>query len=79
MSIVSNYFDLIVLFKFFLILIGIIYLFRWISPFIIKYLLSRLAKKMGDFDANKSFNKKTKPSKKKENNFGEYIDYEEID
>jgi len=34
---------------------------------------------MGEFDANKSFNKKTKPSKKKENNFGEYIDYEEID
>ena len=34
---------------------------------------------MGDFDNNKSFNKKTKPSKKKEKNFGEYIDYEEID
>tara|TARA_B100000900_G_scaffold27371_1_gene21185 strand:+ start:2885 stop:2989 length:105 start_codon:yes stop_codon:yes gene_type:complete len=34
---------------------------------------------MGDFDVSKSFNKKTKPSKNKENNFGEYIDYEEID
>jgi len=77
--IVIKYFELIGLFKFFLILIGIIYLFRWISPFIIKYLLGRLARKMGDFDVSKSFNKKTKPSKNKENNFGEYIDYEEID
>ena len=67
------------LFKFFLILMGFIYLLRWISPFIVKYLLNRLIKKMGNLNPNDISNNKQKSSKKKEKDMGEYIDYEEID
>ena len=67
------------LFKFFLILMGVIYLLRWISPFIVKYLLNRLIKKMGNLNPNDISNNKQKSSKKKEKDMGEYIDYEEID
>ena len=58
---------------------GIVYLLRWISPLIIKYLFNRFLKKMGDFNPHESVNKKEKSQKKKENDMGEYIDYEEID
>jgi hypothetical protein len=34
---------------------------------------------MGDLNPHESVNKKEKPSKKKEKDMGEYIDYEEID
>ena len=67
------------LFKFFLILTGVIYLLRWLSPFIVKYLLNRLVKKMGNLNPNDISNNKQKSSKKKEKDMGEYIDYEEID
>ena len=67
------------LLKFFLILTGVIYILRWISPFIVKYLLNRLIKKMGDLNPNESINKEKKSTKNKEKDMGEYIDYEEID
>tara|TARA_S200000501_G_scaffold172588_1_gene162580 strand:- start:374 stop:586 length:213 start_codon:yes stop_codon:yes gene_type:complete len=67
------------LFKFFLILAGVIYLLRWISPFIVKYLLNQLIKKMGNLNPNDIADKQQKPSKKKKKDMGEYIDYEEID
>ena len=67
------------LFKFFLILTGIIYLLRWLSPFIVKYLLNVLVKKMGNLNPNDVSNNQQKPPKKKEKDMGEYIDYEEID
>ena len=70
---------MLVLFKFFLILTGVIYLLRWLSPFIVKYLLNRLIKKMGNLNPNDISNNKQKSSKKKEKDMGEYIDYEEID
>ena len=79
MIIIDKIFDLLVLFKFFLILMGIVYLLRWISPLIIKYLFNRFLKKMGDLNPQESVNKKEKSPKKKENDMGEYIDYEEID
>ena len=66
------------LFKFFLILTGVIYLLRWLSPFIVKYLLNRLVKKMGNLNPNDISNNQQKPPKKKEKDMGEYIDYEEI-
>ena len=58
---------------------GVIYLLRWISPFIVKYLLNRLIKKMGNLNQNDISNNKQKSAKKKEKDMGEYIDYEEID
>ena len=67
------------LFKFFLILTGVIYLLRWLSPFIVKYLLNVLVKKMGNLNPNDVSNNQQKPPKKKEKDIGEYIDYEEID
>jgi len=67
------------LFKFFLIITGVIYLLRWLSPFIVKYLLNRLVKKMGNLNPNDIFDNQPKPPKKKEKDMGEYIDYEEID
>ena len=71
------------LLKFFLVLTVIVYLFRFISPYIVKYLIHRLSKKMQDFNANDSSStpkKKTNNLKKTRNkDIGEYIDYEEID
>jgi hypothetical protein len=72
-------FDMLGLFKFFLILTGVIYLLRWLSPFIVKYLLNVLVKKMGNLNPNDVSNNQQKPPKKKEKDMGEYIDYEEID
>ena len=64
------------LLKFFLILTVIVYVFRFIAPFIVKYLLTRLSKKMQHFDADLSSSPPKKETKKE---MGEYIDYEEID
>ena len=64
------------LLKFFLILTVIVYVFRFIAPFIVKYLLNRLSKKMQHFDADLSSSPPKKETKKE---MGEYIDYEEID
>ncbi len=67
------------LLKFFLILTLIVYIFRFIAPFIVKYLLNRLSKKMQHFDAGLSSSSLKKETKKTKNEIGEYIDYEEID
>ena len=67
------------LFKFFLILTGVIYLLRWLTPFIVYSLLNVLVKKMGNLKPNDVSNNQQKPLKKKEKDMGEYIDYEEID
>lgn len=79
MIIIDKKFAMLGLFKFFLILTGVIYLLRWLSPFIVKYLLNRLVKKMGNLNPNDISNNQQKPPKKKEKDMGEYIDYEEID
>ena len=79
MIIIDKKFAMLGLFKFFLILTGVIYLLRWLSPFIVKYLLNRLVKKMGNLNPNDISNNQQKPQKKKEKDMGEYIDYEEID
>jgi len=67
------------LIKFLLILTVIVYLFRIISPFFIKYFINRLAKKMEHFDANNPSTPPPKKTKKTDKEMGEYIDYEEID
>ena len=79
MIIIDKKFAMLGLFKFFLILTGVIYLLRWLSPFIVKYLLNVLVKKMGNLYPNDVSNNQQKPPKKKEKDMGEYIDYEEID
>ena len=79
MIIIDIKFDMLGLFKFFLILTSVIYLLRWLSPFIVKYLLNVLVKKMGNLYPNDVSNNQQKPPKKKEKDMGEYIDYEEID
>tara|TARA_B100001057_G_C22826942_1_gene941813 strand:- start:1456 stop:1665 length:210 start_codon:yes stop_codon:yes gene_type:complete len=66
------------LLKFFLILTVIVYIFKFFAPFIVKYLLNRLSKKMQHFDADPSSPPK-KEAKKTKEEMGEYIDYEEID
>tara|TARA_X000000950_G_scaffold41856_3_gene45962 strand:- start:3880 stop:4059 length:180 start_codon:yes stop_codon:yes gene_type:complete len=58
---------------------GIVYLFRWISPYLVTLLFNRLTKKMGDHNPNNFTNEKQNPPKKKQQEMGEYIDYEEID
>lgn len=67
------------LLKFFLILTIIVYIFRLISPFIVKFLLNRLSKKMQYFDADFFSSPPPKDTKKTKQEIGEYIDYEEID
>lgn len=67
------------LIKFFLILTAVIYIFRFISPFVVKYLINRLSKKMQDFDADHFSSDSKKPTQKPKEEMGEYIDYEEID
>ena len=67
------------LLKFFLILTLIVYFFKFITPFIVKYLLNRLSKKMQYFDTHLSSSSLKKETKKTKNEIGEYIDYEEID
>ena len=67
------------LLKFFLILTVIVYIFRFISPFFIKYFINRLSKKMKDFEPNDFSSPPKNQTKKPKNEMGEYIDYEEID
>ena len=66
------------LLKFLLLFLGGIYLFRLISPFLFKLMLSSFVKK-----ANAQTHKKeqTPPKKTKSpsDTMGEYIDYEELD
>jgi hypothetical protein len=67
-----------VLFKFFLIFFGGIYLLRLLSPFLLKWLLSTLAKKASTHK-QQSEAPKAKSKKKPSDTMGEYIDYEELD
>ena len=71
--------DLIGLLKFLLIFFGFTYLFRFIKPFIFRYLIKKVSKKMGDFKTEAPVNKEEKKDKKNAQDLGEYIDYEEID
>ena len=77
---ISTYLIIMVgLLKFFLILTVIVYIFRFISPYIVKYLIHRLSQKMQNFDADLSSSPLKKEDKKTKEKIGEYIDYEEID
>jgi hypothetical protein len=67
-----------VLFKFFLIFFGGIYLLRLLSPFLFKWLLSSLVKKAST-QKQQSEAPKTKSKKNSSDTMGEYIDYEELD
>lgn len=67
-----------VLFKFFLIFLGGIYLLRLISPFLFKWLLSSLVKKASTH-SSQSEAPKAKKKKTPSDTMGEYIDYEELD
>ncbi|MDG2147268.1 MAG: hypothetical protein P8K14_03485 [Flavobacteriaceae bacterium] len=59
------------------IVLGLIYLFRLIGPYLLRYLINKLIR---DISVKENFGKQ---EKEKENNtsdtIGEYIDYEEID
>jgi hypothetical protein len=67
-----------VLFKFFLIFFGGIYLLRFLSPFLFKWFLSSLVKKASTHK-QQSEAPKAKSKKKTSDTMGEYIDYEELD
>ncbi|CAI8216420.1 MAG: Uncharacterised protein [Flavobacteriaceae bacterium] len=67
------------LLKFLLILTVGTYLFRLISPFILKYLIHRLKKKFNDSNPENPQPSPKKEPKKTDKEMGEYIDYEEID
>lgn len=67
------------LLKFLLILTVGTYLFRLISPFILKYLIHRLKKKFNDSNPENPQASPKKEPKKTDKEMGEYIDYEEID
>ncbi len=63
--------------KFLLIVFGVVYLIRIISPFLFKLLISSLLKKYNNNPQNKT---KTDTKKKTTSDtLGEYIDYEEVD
>ena len=59
------------------VVLGLIYLFRLIGPYLLRYLINKLIR---DISVKENFGKQ---EKEKENNtsdtIGEYIDYEEID
>ena len=66
-----------IILKFLLIVFGVVYLFRIISPFLFKLLISSLLKKYNHVAPNKT---KTDTKKKTTSDtLGEYIDYEEVD
>lgn len=59
------------------ILIGLFYLFRFIGPYLFRYLIKKL---ISDFSAKENFEKQEKEKKNNPSDrIGEYIDYEEID
>ena len=70
---------MVTLLKFFLFLILIVYIFRLTSPYIVKYLISRLTKKTQNFNGDLFYSPTKKEPKKTIDEEGEYIDYEEID
>ena len=55
------------------------YLLRLVSPFLLRFFISRLSKNVEkEFGKNNKENTKDQ-NKSKSSNMGEYIDYEEID
>ena len=55
------------------------YLLRLVSPFLLRFFISRLSKNV-EKEFRKNNREKTKDqNKSKSSNIGEYIDYEEID
>ena len=55
------------------------YLLRLVSPFLLRFFISRLSKNV-EKEFRKNNREKTKDqNKSKSSNMGEYIDYEEID
>ena len=66
-----------ILVKFLLLILGIIYLFRLITPILFKTLVSNFINKQYNSTEPKSkHNKSKKPSS---DSLGEYIDYEELE
>ncbi len=66
------------LIKIILVIVGLVYLFRLIAPYFLRYLITKLIRNISDPQENYPQEKKedkNNPSK----TFGEYIDYEEID
>jgi len=64
------------LLKFFLFLITGLFILRLAAPFLLKFFLQRLSKKMQQQQTEAHRNTPTKETKK---DLGEYIDYEELD
>jgi len=59
------------------IVLGLIYLFRLIGPYLLRYLINKLIR---DISVKKNFGKQEKEKDSNtSDNIGEYIDYEEID
>ncbi len=60
-----------------LVIIGVVYLFRLIGPYLLRYLMNKLIRNLVSKDTfgQEKEKKKNNPS----DNIGEYIDYEEID
>jgi len=60
-----------------LVIIGLVYLFRLIWPYLLRYLINKLIRNLTPKDnfSQEKKEKKNNPSDK----IGEYIDYEEID
>ncbi|MBJ25814.1 MAG: hypothetical protein CMC91_06785 [Flavobacteriaceae bacterium] len=59
------------------IVLGLIYLFRLIGPYLLRYLINKLIR---DISVKENFGKQEKEKKNNTSDtIGEYIDYEEID
>ncbi|TXK71217.1 DUF4834 domain-containing protein [Mesonia sp. HuA40] len=67
-----------------LVYFGLKIIFKWLKPFLLKYILNKVNQKMQDqFKQQADFNRPQQTKKenleKSEKKVGEYIDYEEID
>ncbi|WP_394906381.1 DUF4834 domain-containing protein [uncultured Mesonia sp.] len=67
-----------------LVYFGLKIIFKWLKPFLLKYILNKVNQKMQDqFKQQADFNRPQQAKKenleKSEKKVGEYIDYEEID
>ena len=65
--------------SFLLLFFALLYLFLRLAPWLLRFALLRLMKKVNTPPSPSSENKRTAPPKKEDKNFGEYIDYEEIE
>lgn len=66
-----------ILVKFLLIILGIIYFFRLITPFLLKKLVSNYINKK--YNSNEPKSKHNKSKRPSSDSLGEYIDYEEVE